>query len=145
MTFRACVVRRTADTFTIGIEPFTTDELPPGDVLIQVAYAALNYKDALACSPSGRVAQISPLIPGLELTGTIVASNDPRFAVGSAVLAWDSGRTMGTARHGGFSEYARVPGEWVFPLPQWFGFKEACLLSGMMGGALALQDRKSVV
>ncbi len=140
MTFRACVVRRTSDEFTIGVEPLTIDDLPPGEITIRVAYAAINYKDALACSPTGRVARVSPLVPGLELTGTIVESADPRFAVGSAVLAWDSGRTMGIARHGGFSEYARVPSEWVFPLPPTLGFKGACLLSAMMCSALALHQ-----
>ena len=90
------------------------------------------------CSPSGSVAQVSPLVPGLELTGTIVESTDPRFSSGSAVLAWDFGRTMGISRHGGFSAYARVPGEWIYPLPPRIGFKGACLLSGMMSAALAL-------
>jgi len=140
LTFRACMVRHTPDGFSIGIEPLTIDDLPPGDILIQVAYAAINYKDALACSPTGRVAQASPLVPGLELTGTIVESSDPRFPVGSAVLAGDFGRTMGIARHGGFSEYARVPSEWIFPLPSTLGFKGACLLSAMMGAALALRQ-----
>jgi acrylyl-CoA reductase (NADPH) len=140
MTFRACAVRRTGDEFTIGVEPLTLNDLPAGEVLIQVAYAAINYKDALACSPTGRVAQVSPLVPGLELTGTIVESTDPRFAVGSAVLAWDFGRTMGIARHGSFSEYARVPSGWVFPLPPTLGVKGACLLSAMMTSALALHQ-----
>lgn len=140
MTFRACVVRHTPDGFSIGIEPVTLDDLPPGEILIQVAYAAINYKDALACSPTGRVAQVSPLVPGLELIGTIVESPDPQFPVGSAALAGDFGRTMGIARHGGFSEYARVPSEWLLPLPPTLGFKGACLLSAMMCSALALHQ-----
>ncbi len=138
MTFRACVTRRTADGFSIGIEELTTDDLPPGDVLIQVAYAAMNYKDALVCSATGRVAQVSPLVPGIELTGTIVESSDPRFPPGSAVQASDFGARMGVARHGGFSQYARVPSEWLTLLPPTIGFKSACLLNGMMPAALAL-------
>src|SRR5215813_12527656 len=98
----------------------------------------MNYKDALVCSATGRVAQVSPLIPGLEVTGTVVESHDPRFPPGSAVQASDFGRTMGVARHGGFSEYVRVPGEWISLLPPTIGFKSACLLSGMMPAALAL-------
>ncbi len=139
-TFHALVVTHSAEGFTLGIQQLKPQDLPPGDVLIQVAYAAINYKDALVCSPTGRVAQASPLVPGLELTGTIVESADPRFPVGSAVLAGDFGRTMGIARHGGFSEYARVPSEWLFPLPSTLGFKGACLLSAMMGAALALRQ-----
>jgi putative YhdH/YhfP family quinone oxidoreductase len=138
MTFRASVTHHTAHEFAIGIEELTFDDLPPGDVLIQVAYAAMNYKDALVCSANGRIAQVSPLVPGLELTGTIVESNDPRFPPGSAVLASDFGRTMGIAHHGGFSEYARVPSEWLSLLPPALGFKSACLLSGMLPAALAL-------
>jgi len=130
--------RRTADGFSIGIEELTTDDLPPGDVLIQVAYAAMNYKDALVCSASGRVAQVSPLVPGLELTGTVIESSDLRFPPGSAVQASDFGAAMGVARHGGFSEYARVPSEWLSLLPRTIGFKSACLLNGMMPAALAL-------
>lgn len=52
---------------------------PPGDVLIQVAYAAVNYKDAPVCIPNGNVARASPLVPGLELTGVVVELTDPRF------------------------------------------------------------------
>jgi acrylyl-CoA reductase (NADPH) len=138
MKFRACVTRRSGDGFSIGVEDLAFDDLPPGDVLIKVDYAAMNYKDALVCSASGRVAQVSPLIPGLELVGTIVESNDPRFPPGSAAQASDFGATMGVARHGGFSEYARVPSEWLTLLPPAIGFKSACLLNGMMPAALAL-------
>jgi acrylyl-CoA reductase (NADPH) len=138
MRFRACMTRRAGDGFSIGIEQLSIDDLPPGDVLIKVSYAAMNYKDALVCSATGRVAQVSPLVPGLELTGTIVESSDPRFPPGSAVLAGDFGATMGIARHGGFSEYAHVPREWLTLLPPTIGFKPACLLSGMLPAALAL-------
>jgi NADPH:quinone reductase-like Zn-dependent oxidoreductase len=108
MTFRACVTRRTGDGFSIGIEELSFDDLPPGDGLIKVAYAAMNYQDALVCSATGRVAQVSPLIPGLELTGTVIESSDPRFPPGSAAQASDFGAKMGVARHGGFSQYARA-------------------------------------
>jgi putative YhdH/YhfP family quinone oxidoreductase len=132
------MTRRTADGFSIGIEAVSFDDLPPGDVLVKVSYAAMNYKDALVCSANGRVAQVSPLIPGLELAGIIVESSDPRFPPGSAALASDYGAKMGVARHGGFSEYARVPHEWLTLLPPSIGFKSACLLSGMLPAALAL-------
>ena len=92
-------------------------------MLIQVAYAALNYKDALVCIPNGNVAQTYPLVPGLELTGVVVESTDPRFQPGDAVLANDFGSTQGISRHGGYSEYARVPGDFLFRLPTGLGLQ----------------------
>lgn len=97
----------------------------PQDVLIQVAYAALNYKDALVCIPRGGVARTYPLVPGLELTGVVVESTDARFQPGERVLASDYGSTQGVSRHGGYSEYARVPGDFIFPMPEGMGFKQA--------------------
>ena len=86
--FQAFVVNQTADGFTMGIQRLEQRDLPPGDVLIQVTYAALNYKDALVCIPKGGVARTYPLVPGLELTGVVVESSDPRFKPGDPVLAF---------------------------------------------------------
>jgi acrylyl-CoA reductase (NADPH) len=102
--FRAFVVDQTADGFKMGIQQLEQRDLPPGDVLIQVAYTAVNYKDALVCIPNGNVARTSPLVPGLELTGVVVESTDPRFQSGDPVLAYDFGSTQGISRHGGYSE-----------------------------------------
>ncbi len=66
-TFRAFVVNQTADGFKMGIQRLNRRDLPPGDALIQVAYSAVNYKDALVCIPEGKVARTYPLVPGLEL------------------------------------------------------------------------------
>jgi NADPH:quinone reductase-like Zn-dependent oxidoreductase len=77
----------------------------------------VNDKDALVCIPNGNVARTSPLVPGLELTGVVSESTDPRFQPGDPVLAFDFGSTQGISRHGGFSEYARVPGDFLFRLP----------------------------
>ena len=123
--FRAFVVDQTADGFKMGIQQLEQRDLPPGDVLIQVAYAAVNYKDALVCIPNGNVARASPLVPGLELTGAVVESTDPRFQPGDPVLAYDFGSTQGISRHGGYSEYARVPGDFLFRLPAGVDCKQA--------------------
>ncbi|MFL5704220.1 MAG: acryloyl-CoA reductase [Ktedonobacteraceae bacterium] len=138
--FRAFVVNQTADGFTMGIQQLEQRDLPPGDVLIQVAYAALNYKDALACIPKGGVARIYPLVPGLELTGVVIESADPRFQPDDQVLAFDFGSTQGVSRHGGYSEYARVPSDFVFPLPAGLGFKQAHVLSAGMAAAMGLRQ-----
>jgi acrylyl-CoA reductase (NADPH) len=138
--FRAFVVDQTADGFTMGTRHLEERDLPPGDVLIQVAYAALNYKDALACIPRGGVARTYPLVPGLELTGVVVESTDPRFQPDDRVLACDFGGTQGISRHGGYSEYARVPGDFLFPLPEGVDFKQALVLTAGMTAAMALRQ-----
>ena len=138
--FRAFVVNKAADGFQMGIQRLEQHDLPPGDVLIQVAYAALNYKDALVCIPRGGVARTYPLVPGLELTGVVVESSDARFQPGDSVLAFDFGSTQGISRHGGYSEYARVPGEFIFPLPADMDFKQALMLSAAITSATGLRQ-----
>jgi acrylyl-CoA reductase (NADPH) len=137
--FRAFVVNQTADGFQMGIQWIEQRDLPPGDVLIQVAYAALNYKDALVCIPKGGVARTYPLIPGLELTGMVVESSEARFQPGDAVLAFDFGSTQGISRHGGYSEFARVPADFLFPLPADVDCKQALVLSAGVTAAKGLR------
>jgi acrylyl-CoA reductase (NADPH) len=97
-----------------GVREFAATDLPPGEVEIRVAWSSVNYKDGLATTAEGKVARISPLIPGIDLAGAVVASDDPSIAVGSSVVA--HGYDLGVARHGGFAEYQRVPAGWVVPL-----------------------------
>jgi acrylyl-CoA reductase (NADPH) len=138
--FRAFVVNQTADGFQMGIERLNQRDLPPGDVLIQVAYSPVNYKDALVCIPDGRVARTYPLVPGLELAGVIVASTDSRFKAGESVLAYDFGSTQGVSRHGGYSEYARVPGDFLFRLPEGLDYQQALVLTAGMTAAMGLRQ-----
>lgn len=138
-SFRALVVNTTEQGFTMGIGWLTQRDLPPGDVLIQVAYAAVNYKDALVCSADGKVARTFPLIPGLECAGVVVASTDPRYQPGDRVMVSDGGHTMGVSRHGGFSEFVRVPGEFLSPLPAEIGFTQALALSAGITTGVALR------
>lgn len=139
-TFRAFVVNQTAERFQMGIQGLDWGDLPQGDVLIQVAYAAVNYKDALVCIPNGNVARTYPLVPGLELTGVVVESTDSRFQPGDAVMASDFGRTQGVSRHGGYSEYARVPGDFILPLPAGVGCKQGLVLSAGVTAAMGLRQ-----
>lgn len=115
-TFRALVAEKTGDdTVTREVREVTPDDLPAGEVTVRVEWSSVNYKDGLAVSPNGRVARISPLVPGIDLAGEIVASDAPALVVGSRVIA--HGYDLGVAHHGGFAEYARVPAAWVVPLP----------------------------
>jgi acrylyl-CoA reductase (NADPH) len=95
---------------------FTLDELDPGDVVVRVAYSDVNYKDALAATGKGRILRRPVCIGGIDFSGTVVSSGDGRFAKGDAVLA--VGFDLGVAHHGGYAEYARVPGDWLIKLPQ---------------------------
>lgn len=91
------------------------DDLDPGDVVVRVAYSDVNYKDALAATGKGRILRRASCIGGIDFSGTVVSSGDPRFAQGDAVLA--VGFDLGVAHHGGYSEYARVPADWLVKLP----------------------------
>src|SRR3954468_11771349 len=98
--FKALVAEKDGDEGRRSLQTLSEDDLPDGDVLIAVEWSSINYKDALAVSPKGQVAQTSPLVPGIDLAGTVVDGGD-------TVLA--HGYEIGVARHGGYAEYARVP------------------------------------
>src|SRR3954463_15237629 len=122
-TFRAYVANRGDGTFERGVRAFEERDLPPGEVEIRVAWSSVNFKDGLATRIDGKVARISPLIPGIDLAGTVLASPDPSIAVGSDVLA--HGYELGVSRHGGYTEFQRVPAGWVVPLAPGLTAREA--------------------
>lgn len=113
-TFQALVARQSDDRIEAAVETLAESDLPPGDVTIRVHYSSVNYKDALALTPKGGVVRDYPIVPGIDLTGEVVSSESDEFAVGDAVLA--HGYEIGTARHGGYAEYARLPADWVVKL-----------------------------
>src|SRR5438445_8301201 len=88
--------------------------LPEGDVTVAVEYSGVNYKDALAITPRGGVARSYPLIPGIDVAGTVTASSSPDFAVGDRVVA--HGYDIGTGRHGGYADTARFPADYLVKL-----------------------------
>lgn len=113
-SFSALVARQDGDVITTAVETLDEDALPPGDVTIRVAYSSVNYKDALAVTPKGGVVRDYPIVPGIDLAGEVVASGSPDFPVGTGVLA--HGYDIGTGKHGGYAEYARVPSDQVVAL-----------------------------
>ncbi|GHO96828.1 putative quinone oxidoreductase YhfP [Reticulibacter mediterranei] len=137
--FRAFVVNQTSDGFNMGIERLKQQECPPGEVVIKVTYAAVNYKDALVCTPDGKVARTYPLVPGIECAGIVVESKDNRFQPGDAVLASDFGDTLGVSRHGGYREYACLPGDFLFPL-RGLDFRQALVLSVGVTAAMGVRQ-----
>ena len=100
---------------SVALVAETIDEkfLGDGAVTIKVAHSSVNYKDALAITAGGGVVRNYPIIPGIDLAGEVVASDDEAFAVGDQVLA--HGYDIGTAHNGGYAELARVPADWVVP------------------------------
>ena len=112
----------------------TLDDLDPGELVVRVAYSDVNYKDALAATGRGRILMRPSCIGGIDLAGTVVSSDDGRFAQGDAVLA--VGHLIGVKHHGGYSEYARIPADWAVKLPQGLTLWEAmaCGTAGYTAG-----------
>src|SRR3954452_8625522 len=112
---RAFVAEKGDDGVTRGLRDLETSELGEDGVLVKVAWSSVNYKDALATIEKGQVARISPLVPGIDLAGTLED--------GSEVLA--HGYDLGVSHHGGYAELARVPEEWIVPLPDGLSARQA--------------------
>jgi len=125
-TYRAFVVDNTDGSFFAGIRELAAAGLPPGDVTIRVEWSCVNYKDGLASVPNNRVVRTYPLTTGVDLAGTVIDSSDARFKEGDQVSV--TGYDLGVAHHGGYAELARVPGDWVSPLPGGLTTKEAMAL-----------------
>lgn len=113
-TFRALVARQDGDRIAASVETLGEADLPPGDVTIRVQFSSVNFKDALALTPGGGVVRNYPVVPGIDLTGEVVESQSPDFAVGDSVVA--HGYQIGTGHHGGYAEYARLPADQVVAL-----------------------------
>ncbi len=142
-TFRAFMVNKTPERFTAQVQELSQADLPAGEVLIRVAYSSVNYKDALACIPDGKVVRSYPLVPGIDLSGVVVESSDPRFQAGDEVIV--TSYDLGVSHYGGYSEYARVPAAWVVPLPPGLTLKEAMALgtAGIEAGLAVHQLEKN--
>lgn len=126
-TIRAFTVGNdSSGTWTRHVVDLPVAELGEGDVVVDVEYSGINYKDGLASSSTGRVARIDPLVPGVDLAGRVVESPDPSIPVGSEVIvhAYD----LGVAHHGGFAAQARVPAGWVVPMPNGLDARTAMLV-----------------
>lgn len=122
--FAAYVVDRPdGGPFTRGVREAGLDELPPGELTVAVGWSSVNFKDGLAAREDGRVARTNPLIPGIDLAGAVVASDDAGFPVGTKVVA--IGHDLGVSRHGGFTEQERIPSEWASILPEGLTPREA--------------------
>ena len=123
MTFKALLATATGKTITTRLVDMDETDLMPGEVTIAVDYSTVNYKDAIALSGRAEVIRQFPLIPGIDLAGTVESSSYPGIAVGDRVVV--NGWALSQTHHGGFAQKARVKGEWVIKNPAPFSTKDA--------------------
>lgn len=111
------------------------NDLGAGDVVIRAAYSSINFKDALAATGRGKILKQFPLNAGIDVAGTVVTSESPQIKVGTEVLVTGCG--LGESHDGGYAEFARVPADWVIPVPAGLSLKETMIL-GTAGFTAAL-------
>ncbi|HFI0334425.1 TPA: YhdH/YhfP family quinone oxidoreductase [Streptococcus suis] len=140
--FKAMVVDQVDGEIVFEPKLIGVDDLHDGEVIIKVAYSSVNYKDMLAVQKNAGVIRTYPMIPGIDLAGTVISSSTDQFVQGQEVLV--TGYEMGMSHTGGFSEYARIPKEWVVPLPEGLSMKDAMIIgtAGLTAGlsVLALEN-----
>lgn len=132
--FKALVITKCNDQFVNSIACRKINDLPPGELLIKVAYSSLNYKDALSASGHPGVSRNFPHTPGIDAAGIVESSDDSAFQVGDHVVV--TGFDLGMNTAGGLAEYIRVPAAWAVPLPEGLSLKEAMILgtAGLTAG-----------
>ena len=126
MAFRAFRVEKNESGFVRSVIERNVEDLPEGDVLIDVQYSSLNYKDALSATGNPGVTRVFPHTPGIDAAGSVLASTDTRFAEGDAVVV--IGFDLGMNTSGGFAERIRVPANWVVKLPEGLTARESMLI-----------------
>jgi acrylyl-CoA reductase (NADPH) len=128
------VERDQAGKVQASIRTIRQDDLPPGEILIQTQWSSLNYKDALAATGHPGVARRLPHVPGIDVAGVVVGIGpevpEPRVAIGDEVLV--TGYELGAGQWGGWSEYVRVPRDWVIKKPAGLSLKD-CMALGTAG------------
>lgn len=113
--FNAILIDKQDDDYSARLEAVDEARLPDGEVTVAVGYSTLNYKDALAITGRGPVVRDFPMVPGIDLAGTVESSNDDRFAPGDAVFL--NGWGVGENHWGGLAQRARVKADWLLPIP----------------------------
>ena len=121
--FKALLIERGDGRQSVALETLSDADLMDGDVTVRVTHSSVNYKDGLAVTGRGLVVRRFPMIPGVDLAGTVEASSHPDFAAGDKVVA--NGWGLGETHFGGYAQKARVKGDWLVPLPAGMAPEEA--------------------
>ena len=116
--FKGILIEKDDAGYRAAVTDIDEAQLPEGDVTVRVSHSTLNYKDALAITGKGPVVRKFPLVPGIDLVGTVEVSSHPDCAVGDAVVL--NGWGVGEAHWGGLAQKARLKGDWLVPLPKAF-------------------------
>ncbi|TGB03907.1 acryloyl-CoA reductase [Halobacillus salinus] len=124
-TFQAYRIHKNEDGVEGQIEELSLKDLPKSDVLIEVHYSSVNYKDGIIGQPDNNMVREYPIIPGIDLAGVVVKSQDKRFQKGDRVIA--TSYEIGVNHYGGFSQYASIPADWVVPLPDGLTLEESMI------------------
>lgn len=132
---KAILIEKTDNEQIVSLTNVDDARLPDGDVLVDVAYSTINYKDALAITGQAPVVRRFPMIPGIDFTGTVAESSHPEFKSGDRVIL--NGWGVGETHWGGLAERARVKGEWLVPLPDGIDLRQAAAV-GTAGYTAAL-------
>ncbi len=141
--FNALVVEKDDEGKTsASVQELTLDHLPAGDVTVAVEYSTVNYKDGLCIGPGGGLVRNYPHVPGIDMAGTVEASDDARYKAGDKVVL--TGWRVGEAYWGGYSQKARVKADWLVPLPEGLDTRQAMAVGTAgftaMLAVMALED-----
>jgi len=134
-TFTAFVIEDADGKPKGGFKQLNLSDLPDHDVLVEVAYSTLNYKDGLAVSGKGKIARKLPMVAGIDLAGSVVESRSPDWKPGDKVIV--NGWGLSETQWGGYSRFQRVKAEWLTRLPDAFSPEEAMAI-GTAGYTAAL-------
>ena len=130
MSFRAILITKTESGQSTALTTLDESDLMAGDVTVDISHSSVNFKDGLAVTGKAPIARRFPLIPGIDFAGIVRSSTNPRWKAGDHVVL--NGYGVGEGHHGGFSEVARVNGDWLVPVPE--GWTAAdCMSVGVAG------------
>ena len=123
--FNALVVNKDEESgkTSAAVEQISTDRLPEGNVVVNVEYSTVNYKDGLCIGPGGGLVREYPHVPGIDFAGTVESSDDPRYSAGDSVVL--TGWRVGEVHWGGYAQKARVNADWLVPLPSGLSSRQA--------------------
>ena len=142
--FNALVVNKDEESgkTSAAVEQISTDQLPEGNVVVNVEYSTVNYKDGLCIGPGGGLVREYPHVPGIDFAGTIESSDDPRYKAGDSVVL--TGWRVGEVHWGGYAQKARVNADWLVPLPSGLSSRQAMAVGTAgftaMLAVMALED-----